>query len=176
MNAFHLLRFELHEERSSDCLLMLQLSSIMVQSRKHSRDFYWINCEWIKHNGDTKHFRWKCKGNKSVSDMYGYRSYSIPSPPMCFPQNLQDNLQKRQETLGNWPFWQKLVFCVLVLYQGPQGLMHARPALYHWATQPIQKVLWFSKLFLPILVPGCLGHSTATANIWISEGLLMTSG
>lgn len=71
MNAFHLLRFELHEGRSSDCLFMLQLSSSLVQSRKHSRDFYWINHEWIKHNGDTKHFRWKCKGNKSMSNMFG---------------------------------------------------------------------------------------------------------
>lgn len=40
------------------------------------------------------------KGTKVCLIMYGYRSYSIPSPPMCFPQNLQEKPTEKAGDFG----------------------------------------------------------------------------
>lgn len=132
LSASHPLRCKLREGSSSGSQLMLQLSGSRVQSRKRSRDFYWVNREQVKYNGDTNHFSWQCRGNNRMSNefMYGIDPTWYLVYHCAFHRTSRKTYRKGRKLWGICHFERNWSFVCLFLYQGPQGLTHARSALY----------------------------------------------
>lgn len=96
--------------RGKQLRLFVHVTALQQPGTKHSRDFYWINHEWIKHNGDTQHFRWRCKGNKSVSNMFGMDPTQYLVHQCAFHRTYRKTFRKGRRLWGichfdgNWSF------------------------------------------------------------------------